>query len=392
MRVLGIDPGSNRRRVSGSWNAAREARFGHVGHGVLRPPRGRYPCPVASGVPSLQHGCRIRDRRGARSRLRPRSSSVFMAANARSVAGAGSGTRRAMLAALGGSGIPVSELAAREHQEGRWWAPAGRRRPQVQAMVSRMLSSSRTSVPRERCRRRVGRGHLVRLTPGRLLRRSVRGVSGSRAPFAALRSLGAVQRQACPMIAWVEGVFAETRLADAGRGRCEAASDTSCSILAHHLLPAPGSRARRSPCTSQTVAPRRLRCFSTASRLVTSERGRLRAAASGQPRRVRKSGADDSVRALRPRICLVAALRRTTSRCCVLTGVPGVGQQDGRAHNRGAPGSRCRARFRGRWRLPAAAVAPGGGDDDRRDALQDQVAVCALLNLGYPRRHRPRAR
>jgi crossover junction endodeoxyribonuclease RuvC len=130
MRILGIDPGST---ATGYGLVDRSARrLVHVGHGILRPPRG---APLAARLSHIHEGLVtvIRD-------FEPDVAvveKVFLAANPRSALVLGQ-ARGAALAALAGAGLDVGELAAREVKKAVAGSGAAGK-PAIQAMVARLL-------------------------------------------------------------------------------------------------------------------------------------------------------------------------------------------------------------------------------------------------------------
>jgi crossover junction endodeoxyribonuclease RuvC len=134
MRVLGIDPGSNATGFGVVECGAGRVR--HVGHGVLRPPRG---ASLPQRLAYLHAGTV-----GIVEEHAPEVAAVervFVAGNPRSVLVLGQ-ARGVVLAALGGAGVPVSELAAREIKKAVAGA-GGAAKAEVQAMVARILELER---------------------------------------------------------------------------------------------------------------------------------------------------------------------------------------------------------------------------------------------------------
>ncbi len=180
MRVLGIDPGSNATGFGVVECSAGPVR--HVGHGVLRPPRG-VPLPqrlayIYAGVIQIveEHAPEV-----------AAVECVFMAANPRSALVLGQ-ARGVVLSALGGAGIPVSELAAREIKKAVVGS-GGAAKAEVQAMVSRILELENKPPPdaADALAAAICQAHA-----GKLL--SLGWVSGSRRRRS-LRSLGAAARR-----------------------------------------------------------------------------------------------------------------------------------------------------------------------------------------------------
>ena len=134
MRILGVDPGSN---ATGVGLVEREgSRVHHVHHGVLRPPAGAelsvrldfLHARLLEVVCDLKPDVAIVER-------------VFIAANPRSALVLGQ-ARGALLAALGASGIRVSEISAREAKKAITGSGAADKK-QMQMMVARLLKLER---------------------------------------------------------------------------------------------------------------------------------------------------------------------------------------------------------------------------------------------------------
>jgi len=130
MRVLGVDPGSN---ATGFGMVVREGgRVRHLRHGVLRPPSG---AELSDRLHFLHH--RLAE---ILSEERPDVAvveRVFLASNPRSAIVLGQ-ARGALLASLGGSGVRVVEIAAREAKKAVTGTGAADK-AQVQIMVMRLL-------------------------------------------------------------------------------------------------------------------------------------------------------------------------------------------------------------------------------------------------------------
>lgn len=135
MRVLGVDPGSN---ATGFGLVEREgARVRHLRHGVVRPPTG---APLAVRLDALRQGL---DQVLAASPPEVAVvERVFLAANPRSALVLGQ-ARGVLLACLGGAGVRVVEVAAREAKKAVT-GMGGADKAQVQKMVARLLSLEAT--------------------------------------------------------------------------------------------------------------------------------------------------------------------------------------------------------------------------------------------------------
>lgn len=138
LRILGVDPGSRATGYGVIERAGSELR--HLAHGVLRPPRGG---SLAQRLAALAGGLReVLERHG------PDVASVeevFLAAGPRAALVLGQ-ARGALLAVLGGAGVPLVEYApARIKQSvaGSGRAP----KIQVQRMVRRQLALEALPAP-----------------------------------------------------------------------------------------------------------------------------------------------------------------------------------------------------------------------------------------------------
>jgi crossover junction endodeoxyribonuclease RuvC len=131
MRVLGVDPGSG---ATGYGLIERKAgAIQHLRHGVLRPPRG---AELAERLDFLHRELLAVITLGA-----PEVAvveRVFIAANPRSALVLGQ-ARGAILASLGGAGVRVAELAARQVKKAVTGSGAANK-AQMQEMVTRLLS------------------------------------------------------------------------------------------------------------------------------------------------------------------------------------------------------------------------------------------------------------
>ena len=134
MRILGVDPGSN---ATGFGLIVREgSRAQHIRHGVLRPPAGAelsvrltfLHTRLTEIIGELEPDVAIIER-------------VFIAANPRSALVLGQ-ARGSLLAALGGAGIRVAEISAREAKKAMTGSGAADKK-QMQMMVSRLLKLER---------------------------------------------------------------------------------------------------------------------------------------------------------------------------------------------------------------------------------------------------------
>ena len=180
MRVLGIDPGSSATGFGVVEGGAGPVR--HVGHGVLRPPRG---APLPQRLAYIYAGViRIIDEHAPEVAAVER---VFMAANPRAALVLGQ-ARGVVLAALGGAGVPVTELAAREIKKAVVGA-GGAEKAEVQAMVARILELEKKPAPDAADALAAA---ICQVHAGKLL--SLGWVSGSRRRRG-LRSLGAAARR-----------------------------------------------------------------------------------------------------------------------------------------------------------------------------------------------------
>ncbi len=131
MRVLGIDPGSS---ATGFGVVERaEGRLLHVAHGTLRPPRG---AQLAQRLRFLHDGVVEVARNHAADAAVVEQ--VFVSSSVRSALVLGQ-ARGAVLAALAGAGLPVSELSAREVKKAVVGTGAATKL-QVQDMVARLLA------------------------------------------------------------------------------------------------------------------------------------------------------------------------------------------------------------------------------------------------------------
>ena len=131
MRVLGVDPGSN---ATGYGLVDRDgSRVRHLAHGILRPPTGR-PAPVR--LDALQRAL-VEVVRDAEPEVAV-VERVFMAANPRSALVLGQ-ARGVILAVLGGAGVRVVEVAAREAKKAITGSGAADK-AQMQSMVKRLLA------------------------------------------------------------------------------------------------------------------------------------------------------------------------------------------------------------------------------------------------------------
>ena len=131
MRILGVDPGSN---ATGWGLVEREGRrVRHLAHGVLRPPSGR---DLALRLDALQSG--LVEVLGEATPEVAVVERVFLAANPNSALVLGQ-ARGALLAALGGAGVPVVEIAARQAKKAITGF-GGADKAQMQTMVTRLLS------------------------------------------------------------------------------------------------------------------------------------------------------------------------------------------------------------------------------------------------------------
>jgi crossover junction endodeoxyribonuclease RuvC len=131
MRILGVDPGSSATgygvvQFSGG-------RLRHIAHGVLRPRKG---AALASRLAEIHGGLlEVVAEHGADLAAVER---VFVASNPRSALVLGQ-ARGAVLAALAGAGLEVTEFAAREVKKAVV-GTGGARKAQVQTMVTRLLA------------------------------------------------------------------------------------------------------------------------------------------------------------------------------------------------------------------------------------------------------------
>lgn len=138
MRILGIDPGS----VATGFGVVERADGAllHVAHGSLRPPRG-----VALAL-RLHHLYRalaqvIEEHRPDGVAVEQ----VYVATNARAALVLGQ-ARGAVLAAVAAAGLPVSEYTPSQIKQGVTGSGAAGK-PQVQAMVRRILALERAPAP-----------------------------------------------------------------------------------------------------------------------------------------------------------------------------------------------------------------------------------------------------
>lgn len=130
MRILGIDPGS---LATGFGVVERiEQRVVHVVHGTIRAPRGD-DLSKKLGVIHREIARIIEEHRPDAAVIER----VFVSASPRSALVLGQ-ARGAALAALGGAGLPVHELAAREIKKAVVGTGAASK-VQVQAMVAELL-------------------------------------------------------------------------------------------------------------------------------------------------------------------------------------------------------------------------------------------------------------
>jgi len=138
MRILGIDPGST---ATGYGVIERDgARFVHIAHGTLRPPR---TASAARRLGVLHEELeRVIESHSPDAAVVER---IFVSLSASSALVLGQ-ARGVALAALGGAGVPVFELAAREIKKSIVGTGAATKE-QVQAMVSRLLSLSARPQP-----------------------------------------------------------------------------------------------------------------------------------------------------------------------------------------------------------------------------------------------------
>ena len=130
MRILGIDPGSNATGYGVVDHVG--GKLVHITHGVLRPPKST---ATADRLAFIHRGLLE-----IVSEFAPDATaieSIFVAANARSALVLGQ-ARGVALAALGVSGLAVSELSAREVKKAVVGTGSATKR-QIQAMVKRLL-------------------------------------------------------------------------------------------------------------------------------------------------------------------------------------------------------------------------------------------------------------
>ena len=134
MRILGIDPGSS---ATGYGIVERTgSKIVYVAHGTIRTSGA---APLEQRLAKIQSELRVAV--GEHRPDRAVVERVFVSVNPSSALVLGQ-ARGAILATLGGEGIPVDELAAREIKKAVTGAGAAGK-SQVQAMVARLLSLSR---------------------------------------------------------------------------------------------------------------------------------------------------------------------------------------------------------------------------------------------------------
>jgi len=134
MRFLGIDPGS---AVTGYGVVERDpSGVHHIAHGTIRTTAGT---PLSARLAAVHGGvCAAVAEYAPAHAVVER---VFVAANVRSALVLGQ-SRGAILAALGQTGVPVRELAAREIKKAVTGSGSADKK-QIQAMVCRLLSLDR---------------------------------------------------------------------------------------------------------------------------------------------------------------------------------------------------------------------------------------------------------